>query len=407
MGEDVLNNTDKYLLYQGEDRKEINSERITKLLNEYLTANVNLSILLGSGASILSIPIMGNTFRAYKEMLTGTKKDNLDYLMSRYKETQIGKTDPKVENIELFLSWLSSRIEGLAESELVKEEAQIKKELIEKLLLSVKSGYYNEVDGGVTDDNRKSLPLYRDFITKLVSTRANADDSHDVVNIFTPNYDLYVEKALDEVGLPYTDGLRSGLESEFNIAEYGRRIVDTTKRYRDKWSKVSPFFRVYKLHGSLNWQRDSNGKVKKVYGIGSGSEELLIAPTSSKYADTQGSPFSDLFRELSVEMLKPNTVLLINGYGFGDEHINNFLIQALGRPDFTMIAFIEPTVQQINFVNSVQGRLGAIFVSNAQNPEFVSQKPEGNGNWQYLNNEGHYFSSLIKFMDFGLENEGE
>ncbi|MBJ7689183.1 hypothetical protein HAU32_09420 [Weissella confusa] len=402
-----LDDANKYLLYQGEDQNEIDEIKVASLLNEYLTANINLSVLLGSGSSILSIPIMGTTFKEYKNQLVGTEKDNLEYLMGRYIETKMGASDSNVENIELFLSWLSARIEGMAEAELIKGENKIKDDLIQKLLLSVKSGYYDEVNGRVTNNSKKSLPLYRDFISKLVTTRANADDSHDVVNIFTPNYDLYVEKALDEVGLPYTDGFRSGLESEFNIAEYGRRVVDTTKRYRDKWSTVSPFFRVYKLHGSLNWQKDSNGRVKKVYGMGNGSEELLIAPTSSKYADTQGFPFSDLFRELSVEMLKPNTVLLINGYGFGDEHINNFLIQALGRPDFTMIAFIEPTAQQLKFVESVKGRFGAIFVSNAKNPNYNSLNPDEDGNWEYLDNKAHYFSSLIKFMNFGLENEGE
>lgn len=404
MTENIVNDV-PYLLYRGEKQEPIDAENVSKLLKEYLTANLNLSVLLGSGSSILSIPIMGKTFKAYKESLTETERDNLDKLVERYKETSIGLRDPQVENIELFLSWLSSRIEGMAKSELVSGELQIKKDLIEKLLSSVKKGYYDEVNDGVTYSEEKSLPLYGAFISKLVSTRAIADDSHDVVNIFTPNYDLFIEKALDEIGLPYTDGFKSGLESEFNIAEYGRRIVDTTKRYRDKWSTVSPFFRVYKLHGSLNWQRDSEGRVKKVYGIGNGSEDLLIAPTSSKYADTQGFPFSDLFRELSVEMLKPNTVLLINGYGFGDEHINNFLVQALGRPDFTMIAFIEPTEQQLTFVETVKNRIGALFISNAKNKDFNNEQLEGPENWRYLDNHGHHFKSLIEFMNFSVEGE--
>lgn len=403
----MTENEPMYLLYKKEKQEEVYSEGVSKILKEYLTANINLSVLLGSGSSILSIPVMGSTFKVYKESLTDKcDKENLNYLMNKYKSTS-GAGDTKVENIELFLSWLSSRIEGLATDELQHGEIEIKKDLIGKLLSSVKNGYYDEINGVVTNNDKKSLPLYIKFISKLVSTRLIADDSHDVVNIFTPNYDLYIEKALDDIGLPYTDGFRSGLESEFNIAEYGRRIVDTKKRYRDKWSAISPFFRVYKLHGSLNWHRDSDGRVKKVYGFGNESEDLLITPTSSKYADTQGSPFSDLFRELSVEMLKPNTVLLINGYGFGDEHINNFLVQALGRPDFTMIAFIEPTAQQLKFVEDVKSRIGAIFISNPKNIDFKNDEPEGPNNLRYLNNEGHYFKSLIDFMDFSLEYEGD
>lgn len=402
-------NQKKYIIIHGQEKIKSDSDDITKYIQPMLTANINLNVLLGSGASIPSIPIMGQTFEEYKEDLVGTPyEENLNNLVAKYVETPIGKEDKSIKNIELFLSWLSSRIEGMSESELSNHEVMIKKNLIEKLLKSVHKGFYEEINSKETNEKKQSLPLYKKFISRLVSARQHVDDSHDVINIFTPNYDLYIEKALDDIGYPYTDGFKSGLESMFSISEYGRRVVDTTKRYRDKWSPVSPFFRVYKLHGSLNWERGENGSVKKIFDQENESNDLLIAPTSSKYADTQGYPFSDLFRELSVELLKPNSVMVISGYGFGDEHINNFLNQALGRPDFTLIAFIEPTAQQTEYVKSVNGSLGAIFITNANNSSHEdSNEKSTDSSDSVAVRDAHFFSKLSDFLDFGRALEGE
>lgn len=85
-----------------------------------------------------------------------------------------------------------------------------------------------------------------------------------------------------------------------------------------------------------------------------------------------------------VELLKPNTTLVINGCGFGDNHINELLRQAVGRDDFSLIAFVnasEKTVQ--DFMKSVSGNPKVTFIINGEG-----------------NDSAHYFSTLADLIAF-------
>lgn len=210
--------------------------------------------------------------------------------------------------------------------------------------------------------------VYEAFIRRIVRLRENNRVSADAINIFTTNYDLFVENALDRLNYAYTDGFRQKLRPEFNITEYSRRPVDVAKRFRNHWSPVTPFFKVYKLHGSLNWVKRGDAVIRTAQW--NPGEAVVIAPTSSKYADSQGTPYSDLFRELSIELLKPNTTLVVNGFGFGDEHINELLAQAVGRDDFALIAFVDDTGKNVqSFMKKVSGNPRATFITNGQENE--------------------------------------
>ena len=60
-----------------------------------------------------------------------------------------------------------------------------------------------------------------------------------------------------------------------------------------------------------------------------------------KHQETAQSPYSELFRELSIQLQKPNSTLVTIGYSFGDDHINNIIFQNLINQDFTLIAFAD------------------------------------------------------------------
>ncbi|MDR0298701.1 MAG: SIR2 family protein [Streptococcaceae bacterium] len=230
--------------------------------------------------------------------------------------------------------------------------------------------------------------LYETFIRRISNLRRETkDDNLDTVNIFTPNYDLFIENSLDTLGFSYIDGFNNHLKPNFSISEYNHRLVDTENLYRDRWSPIRPFFKIFKLHGSINWVHNKKDKkiINKVYG--ENNESVVILPTSSKYADTQGSPFSDLFRAFSVELLRPQSLLLVNGYSFGDEHINDLIIQSLGRSDFKMIAFVEEERAQ-SFMNNegVRGNTRATFITNLNSEENTK--------------DAHYFSTLTRLLEY-------
>ncbi len=59
--------------------------------------------------------------------------------------------------------------------------------------------------------------------------------------------------ALESSGYAYVDGFSNGLIPTFNPREYHRRPIHLDERFRDHYELVNPFFRLYKMHGSINW----------------------------------------------------------------------------------------------------------------------------------------------------------
>jgi hypothetical protein len=84
-------------------------------------------------------------------------------------------------------------------------------------------------------------------------------------------------------------------------------------------------------------------KIHNSYGVQSGAfspegtQPLLIYPTPAKYGETLGMPYSELFRRFAGAIVRPQSVLFIVGYGFGDEHVNAIVRQALAVPSFTLV----------------------------------------------------------------------
>jgi SIR2-like domain len=136
-------------------------------------------------------------------------------------------------------------------------------------------------------------------------------------DVFTLNYDRCVEAVLGHCDIPFTCG--------FDVRGWNSELFENSS------IKV----RLYKLHGSLDWYRDEEDQA--VYSLQCSPEDrilaadhppLLIFGTSHKLTATD--PFLYLSYRFS-EMVKTRTVIAIIGYGFGDEYINQIILQGLSR----------------------------------------------------------------------------
>ena len=67
----------------------------------------------------------------------------------------------------------------------------------------------------------------------------------------------------------------------------------------------------------------------------------MIYPSPLKYGQALGMPYSELFRRFGSAIAQPQSVLFTVGYGFGDEHVNALIRQAIGIPSFTLVV-IDP-----------------------------------------------------------------
>lgn len=146
------------------------------------------------------------------------------------------------------------------------------------------------------------------------------------LRVFTLNYDLCVEKV-------YHDEYKEFPERGFDQERFWSHELLEEGAQSDK------SLYLYKLHGSIDWVRDSNTN-KLTYSDSTATIKIdegeLIFGTTYKlqYVD----PFLFLVYQLRRYSLEAKLILVI-GYGFGDEHINGILQQALrGGPEKRLVA---------------------------------------------------------------------
>lgn len=121
------------------------------------------------------------------------------------------------------------------------------------------------------------------------------------VEVFTTNYDLVLERAMEAAGVPFFDGFVGSVEPFF-----APESVDPT--IATELLEVSPpraWTRLWKLHGSIGWRLMTAGESERITRVGqdaSSAGELMIFPSREKYAESRRLPFitlQDRFRHSS------------------------------------------------------------------------------------------------------------
>lgn len=145
------------------------------------------------------------------------------------------------------------------------------------------------------------------------------------VHLFTTNYDLLAEQALEEEGAPYFDGFIGSRKAFFDLA-----AVEDEKLMPSRWT------RLWKMHGSINWRLEDNGSVTR--GLASEkNKNYLIYPSHLKYDESRKMPFLAMMDRFKDFILQQSSILFMSGYSFGDEHINNLLLEALRSNPTAMV----------------------------------------------------------------------
>ena len=145
------------------------------------------------------------------------------------------------------------------------------------------------------------------------------------IEVFTVNYDLLLETAFDKHRVTYFDGFVGTLRAQFQtelVENIGGPQTDT----------VPPFFvRLWKLHGSVNWAWEEGRKVVRLGApVGDGSA-AAIYPSELKYEESRRVPFLVLQDRLRRALNHPESLTLICGYSFSDEHLNELIFDAAER----------------------------------------------------------------------------
>lgn len=243
---------------------------------------------------------------------------------------------------------LTSQVLEALDKEYGKQFAELKKELtpkedIESLLSRIRSlakvigsAKIHGLDGpGYTALGEKicteiarivdaGLPSKGSAYSEIVTWIVGTSRDHPV-EIFTTNYDLLMEEALERVRAPYFDGFTGGRDPFFDP------VTVSSNDLPARWT------RLWKLHGSLGWDSNSKGEVIRT---GKSSSKHLVFPEHLKYEQTQKAPYAALLDRLRAFLATPDTLLISAGFSFADAHISARIDEGLAaNPSASVFAF--------------------------------------------------------------------
>lgn len=352
----------KSLFIVGGAVKEVIAASDPKVVREHLSSLLqvkNLVVLLGSGASFhLGSPKTRDlTNQQVLDLIKGvggepTSED--EALLATINPTDSGDLEKLLNGLQLAASLATQAGQdavtlgsGSDATSYPKTEVDGLRRRINRALAE---GCRLPKVGGQLDPPFDTDPLvaHRTFLSRIVrSRRANLPRPR----IFTTNYDLVIESALDQLGYPYIDGFSGTVDRRLNLAFYGldfHRVETTTQSVL---ARAEGALYLHKVHGSLNWRASSDRdrltgleslEVKQSDAPAEDDELVLIYPTSAKEGDTLAYPYSDLLRLLGDAVQQEDTAVIVAGYGFADPHINRVLLRSLATNSALNVLVADP-----------------------------------------------------------------
>lgn len=183
---------------------------------------------------------------------------------------------------------------------------------------------------------------YEAFIQEVISlmNRMNSRQNPKNINIFTTNYDLFIEDALDEVSKTETFVINDGARGYF------KRILDSsnfnrTVSYRgpsNNYIDEIPSISLIKPHGSVNWEKTADKEIEIKAEVV--DNPVVVNPDGHEPRVTfEENYFHDMLRIFQTELDKPQSVLFVIGFSFQDEHIVKMMQRALRNKELNAYIF--------------------------------------------------------------------
>lgn len=171
-----------------------------------------------------------------------------------------------------------------------------------------------EICGSISRRVKTGLPIGENGYRSISTWVAGMAREHPV-EIFTLNYDLLMEQALEECRITTFDGFTGSRLPFFNVPAIERDDLPSS------WT------RFWKLHGSVNWSQDESMVTRRTDNIADCNS--LIHPSHRKYDESRRLPYLALLDRLRSYLRKPSSAIFLSGYSFSDEHINEVLLEGL------------------------------------------------------------------------------
>lgn len=283
-----------------------------------------IAFLLGAGTSCaVRVPTPADASKkqplipAVEELTAWSKRDAVamgekyakawDLLEAHCKEIN------QSANVENILSRLRMMISAVGSTDTLSGLNRTEIEGLEKCVRKTIAKIVTPKLGSVPND----FP-HRKFARWLIKTARQKP-----VEIFTVNYDVLIEHALERERIPTFDGFVGSYQPFFH--------PDSLRRLES--APGSNWTRLWKMHGSVTWRRiQQDGRVRIVRGEPDLDGEMIY-PSFQKYDESRQQPYAAFTDRLARFLEQDDALLVVAGFSFSDEHINNLIFGALeNRP---------------------------------------------------------------------------
>ncbi len=311
-------------------------EQSKQYINDTLLKSLqlpNLVFFAGSGTSLAQVkgPSMWDLWR--KSMLVnpdanegdsdfGLLDPTADKVMNKVK--YIEKENP---NIEHFLSQ--------CDAYLVFDEDAV----VQSFLNKVKKIILHECSSFI-DLPSSDLSVYEHLLQKLARRRVRDPR----LKVFTTNYDMCFETSASNLGMMVVDGFSYTRKRRFDGNYFN---YDVVRREDDSHEFVEGVIQLYKLHGSVSWERNEGDILESTSP--KPEKAVLIYPAKGKYQQAFIQPHLELLSRFLESLRKPNTCLIMVGFGFNDDHLSEPVISAIkSNPSLKLIIADYKAASHIN-----------------------------------------------------------
>jgi hypothetical protein len=228
------------------------------------------------------------------------------------------KEEPNVENVlsrlrmKLDAVGAGDTLSGLNADELATMEKSVRKAIAR-----------------VVTPDLKVLPA--DFPHRKFARWLGKTSRRSPVEVFTVNYDVLIEHALESERIPLFDGFVGAYQPFFH--------ADSLRRPES--APGANWTRLWKMHGSVTWQRiELHGRFRVVRTAPDQAGEMIL-PSFRKYDESRQQPYAAFVDRLTRVLEQDDALLIVSGFAFADEHINNLIFGALENKPRTHVYAIQ------------------------------------------------------------------
>ena len=342
-------------------------EKYKRIIEPWLSASLqseHLSLLLGAGLTIGLCQMAGVESSSMATAEFGGFTDKIN----NHAQKSAARMHRGRVNIEDQIRTALSLLEGYEIDE--NEEAKTLNDAInevlkgfwESILLSERNllSAMKSESRDVVNKADYAFSILQSFLFTFASRNATRERTH----IFTTNYDRIIEYGCDLAGIKIIDRFWGEILPRFQQSPSNIDYYYHSPDVKNEFRYAEGVVRYSKIHGSIDWFDEDGTVYRDALRFGaekdavpserSFKEHLMIYPNSMKSIETAFYPYSELFRDYSTAICRPNTTLFVYGYGFGDTHINMIIKEMLSVPS-THIVIMAHSVDDrlIGFLRSI------------------------------------------------------